>query len=104
MTEAYYGSVVPREELENDLRKGLQDLDSRAGLAESPQFGDVGACLKEMGEKKRRNLAIESEVVAMTDVSRQQSDSYIEQVVARLLDAKTEKSVSARARGHRRPT
>jgi methyl-accepting chemotaxis protein len=94
LTESYYGSVVPREELEKNLHDRLRELEAGLDSTQSACLSEVGACLKQMGDKKRRNLEIEKEIVALTNLSQEQSNGYITQVVAKLADPKTEKAVS----------
>jgi methyl-accepting chemotaxis protein len=94
MIEAYYGSVAPQESLQKNLQDRLQELNSAVSSVDAASLKEIADNLTKIGDKKRRNLAIEKEVVALTNVSQQQSDGYIEQVVAKLADAKAEKSVT----------
>ena len=94
MAGEYYQHVIPVEDLEKNLKNNLEHLQSVLSSDDAPRLAKVSVCLQDMGGKKRANLAIEKELLQLTEVSKEQSDKYIAQVAAKLADAKTEKSVT----------
>lgn len=86
MAAEYFHTPRPSPQLEKQLAAAVADLTrSLDGLESAPQV-TVSGLLQRAGEKKQRNLAIEKEMFGLTDVSKSQSDAYVQQTVAKLAD------------------
>ena len=93
-TAAHFEQIIPSAQQEEDLTKSVAHLQQSLPAAAAAELARFDDCLREWGVKKQRNLQIEKEVMGIGDFSKQQSDGYIAQVVAKLADPQTEKSVT----------
>lgn len=94
LTTEYTQCVAPSRELERNLQNTVGHLQSALDAEEATRVAALGSELKRMSEKKARNQGITKEVTELTTLSQAQSDQYIAQVVAKLADGETEKSVT----------
>jgi methyl-accepting chemotaxis protein len=91
---AYFEQIIPSAKIEEDLTNSMANLRPSLNDKDAAGLAKVGDYLRESGIKKRRNLEIEKEVMELGDFSKRQSDEYISQVIVKLADPTTEKSVT----------
>jgi methyl-accepting chemotaxis protein len=86
LASAHFHATVPSREVENSLQELTTEL-ANSGIEEVEEAMDpTSAGITEIGTLKRRNSDIESEIMELSEHSISQSNGYIQQVVARLLD------------------
>ncbi len=83
-----FHTVIPRPETEERIAAILSELDREIGpdLAENFNPDEMKSRVDAIAASKRRNIEIEKEVMELSEHSISQSDAYIQQTVARLLD------------------
>jgi methyl-accepting chemotaxis protein len=94
LTTEYFSSPVPQETVESSLGKHIVALKDALGADQAARLDALQAELRRVGAEKRRNLAIEKEVLALTNLSKTQSDGYIEKTVAKLTHPTTRDRVT----------
>ncbi len=94
MIERYYLTNTTFEGMEKGIWESLEALKAHLDSEQAERLSSVAAAMEQIGDRKRKNLEIEREVLALTNVSMAGSDEYIKKIVPRLADVKEEKSVS----------
>ncbi len=94
MIERYYLTNTAFEGMEKGIRENLEGLKAHLDSEQAERLSGVAAAMEQIGDRKRKNLEIEREVLALTNLSMAQSEEYLKMVVPKLADAKEEKSVT----------
>jgi methyl-accepting chemotaxis protein len=96
LTALHFGSVQPNEQLREAIRgeaENLRELEGTVGV-DIEEAATVANLVDQTAGLKERNLAIETSIMELSRASMTQSDAYIQQVVARLMDPEQESSVT----------
>jgi len=84
LTGEYFHNARPDERLETALRESVAALKAGRDVSQAAHLTALEDAVRRTGDAKRRNAAIEKEVLALTNFSKTQSDAYIEKTVAKL--------------------
>jgi methyl-accepting chemotaxis protein len=98
LTAEYFHTAASTDTSEAALHHSIAELSARLGGVQAARLAArlaaLGDVLRRVGQEKRRNLAIEKEMLKLTDFSKTQSDNYIQQTVAKLIQPATRNAVT----------